>query len=403
MYDVLISGAGPSGNKCAEVLARAGFKVALLERNCKWRKPCGGAVSARIMQKYYPQLRKFNFLRITGASLFSANYQELEYNWGQRGTDSLIVDRLEFDNFLRKVAVDAGATLHDNNYSFDFIYKEKKRIGVKTKTPSGTREYRAKIIIIADGMSSKLAMRSGLRGKWDREEIGMAKCSILEGPNILDKNKMYLYFRAYKGYGWIFPQSKTRVNIGCGTFEEDNLRHDLNQIYTEFMNDPHVKHFFPAENYKNIWSGAYPLPARGVKEHCLYGDGLMIVGDAAGFVSPISGEGIHAAIVSGQIAGETAVQALGADDTSKKMLKSYKTHPNIKKIIRNFKLKHSMVEFFYENKGINLNSMFSLAEKDEDFRNQVINMFFFNLTPSKEFFERIRNFNQEIRDVFHES
>ena len=116
----------------------------------------------------------------------------------------------------------------------------------------------------------------------------------------------------------------------------------------------------------------------------------MLIGDAAGFVSPISGEGIHPGIVSGQIAAETAVKALKAGVISKKTLKPYKQHPNIKKIIRNFKLKHSLVEFFYMNNGKNLNTMFKLAENDEEFKRQVINMFFFNAAPSEEFLTRVR-------------
>ncbi len=389
-FDVIISGAGPSGCRCAQTLCEKGYKVALLERDSQWRKPCGGAVSARIMSKYYPELNKLNFLRLTGASMFSASFHELNYIWGDYGTDSLIVDRLEFDNFLRERAIDAGADLFDKNLSFDFIHEGEKKTGVKTKTKSGIKEYRGKIIIIADGMSSKLALRSGLRKKWQSKEIGMAKCSILKGQNLLDKSRMYLYFRAYKGYGWIFPLSENRVNIGCGTFEEDNLQYNLNNINEQFLNEPHIKSFFPNKDYEEIWSGAFPLPSKGVKEDCLFGENLLMIGDAAGFVSPISGEGIHASIVSGQIAAETAINALELNDFSEKSLKSFKNHPNIKKIIMNFKLKHRMVEFFYENNGANLNTMFQLAEKDEKFRTQVINMFFFNSVPSKEFFERIR-------------
>ncbi|GAI49809.1 unnamed protein product, partial [marine sediment metagenome] len=141
MYDVVISGAGPAGSRCAEILARNGFKVALIERDTNWRKPCGGAVSARIMNKYYPQLRKLNPVIKNGALLFSADFQKLEYNWEGFGQDSLVVDRLEFDNLVRDVAVDAGAELFDKNLSIDFVTKNSHNIGIKTKTPSGIKEY----------------------------------------------------------------------------------------------------------------------------------------------------------------------------------------------------------------------------------------------------------------------
>jgi len=59
MFDAVISGAGPAGSRCAQILAENGFDVALLEKDVNWRKPCGGAVSSRIF-KYYPKLRKLN-------------------------------------------------------------------------------------------------------------------------------------------------------------------------------------------------------------------------------------------------------------------------------------------------------------------------------------------------------
>ena len=393
MYDVVISGAGPAGSRCAETLARNGFKVALIERDTNWRKPCGGAVSARIMNKYYPQLRKLNPVIKNGALLFSADFQKLEYNWEGFGQDSLVVDRLEFDNLVRDVAVDAGAELFDKNLSIDFVTKNSHNIGIKTKTPSGIKEYLGEIIVIADGMSSKLAIRSGLRKHWKIENIALAKCAIIEGKTNLDEKKIYIYFRPYKGYGWVFPIDEKRVNIGCGTFEEANLKYNFNQIYDEFINSPNIKKYFSGSDYKEIWRGSYPISAKGILDKCLYKDNIMIVGDAAGFVSPISGEGIHPSIVSGQLAAETAIQALEMEDISNQTLKRYKQHPNIKKIIRNFKLKRSMVQFFYENDGKNLSTMFKLTEKDEDFRNQVINMFFFSAAPSKEFFSKIRASN----------
>lgn len=390
-FDVIISGAGPAGSKCAEILARSGFKVALIEKNSDWRKPCGGGLSARVMEKYFPQIKNLNPVIKTGAKLYSADFHLLEYNWKGYGENSIVVDRLEFDNLLREVAVDAGAQLFDKNISYDFIVKNKKKIGIKSKTSSGTEEYYANITIIADGMSSKLATKSGLRERWKIHDIALAKCSIIESDSILDSKKIYIYFRPYKGYGWIFPINEKRINLGCGTFEEDNLNYNLNKIYHEFINNPNIKKFFSGTQHSVIWTGSFPMSAKGVLEKSLYGDNIMIIGDAAGFVSPISGEGIHPSIVSGQAAAETAIQALDAEDFTKKRLRAYKKNSNIKKIISNFKLKRSLVDFFYEEKGENLNNMLKLAEEDKAFKTQVINMFFFNATPSQEFFSKIRD------------
>ncbi|MHA2431524.1 MAG: NAD(P)/FAD-dependent oxidoreductase [Promethearchaeota archaeon] len=389
MYDVVISGAGPAGSKCAEIIAKAGYKVALIERDSNWRKPCGGAVSSRIF-KYYPQLRKLDYSPIFGMTIYSADYHHLKYSWKNIRDYSINVDRLSFDNFIRDIAVDTGAELFDKNISFEFIRKNNKRVGIKTKTSSGTEEYYGKIIVIADGMSSKLAIKSGLREKWNINEIGLGKCAILEGENSLDKENISLFFKAYKGYAWIFPLDDKRFNIGCGTWQEENLNYNVNSLYSKFIKDPFLKKFFTHTNYKTIWEAAYPIPAIGVKEKCLYGDNLMLVGDAAGFVSPISGEGIHPSVVSGNAAAETAINALENENISKEMLKYYKSYPNIKKIIRNFKMKTSMVKFFFENGGKYLSIMLELAEKNDSFREQVINMFLFNQIPSKNFLLKLK-------------
>jgi geranylgeranyl reductase family protein len=390
MYDVVISGAGPAGSKCAEVLAKEGFKVALIEKDVNWRKPCGGAVSSRIF-KYFPQLRKVNYPPITGMTIHSADYHKIKYSWKDIRKSSINVDRLEFDNVIRNVAIDAGAELFDKNISYDFRTKNSKKIGIKTKTSSGIKEYLGKTLIIADGMSSKLAIKSGLRDKWKIEEIGLVKCAIMEGENNLDKESMSMFFRSYKGYAWIFPLDEKRFNIGCGTWQEENLNYNLNQIYLDFLKEPYLKRYLPNQKYKKLWEASYPIPATGVKEKSLYGENCMIIGDAAGFVSPISGEGIHPSVVSGNAAAETAIKALEYENLSSKALKNYKIHPNIKKIIRNFKLKLSLVEFFFEKQGKNLSNMLKLAEIDKNFREEVINMFLFNLAPSKEFLTKMQS------------
>ncbi len=389
MFDVVISGAGPAGSRCAQVLAEQGYEVALIERDVTWRKPCGGAVSSRIF-RYYPQMRKENFYPITGTAIYSGDYHKIEYSWKGIRNYSINVDRLEFDNFIRNVAIDAGAHLFDKNLAIDFITKDKRKIGIKARTPEGTKEYLGKILVVADGMSSKLAPKTGLRNKWQIEEIGLAKCAILEGENNLDKDSISFFFRKYKGYGWIFPLDNNRFNIGCGTWLDGNLNKNLNQAYQEFTNDPFIKKFFPKTHYKEIWKGAYPLPGLGVKEKCLYGDNLLMIGDAAGFVSPISGEGIHSSIVSGNAAGEIARNALNQGDVSNESLKKYKRYPNIKKIIRNFKMKVSIVEFLFEKEGQNLSKMLELAETDESISEEIINMFLSNSPPSKELLLKIQ-------------
>lgn len=392
MFDVVISGAGPAGSKCAEILAKSGFKVALIEKDTNWRKPCGGAVNSRIF-RYYPQLRKFNFHRINKISVYSADFHKFGYEWKGAMDYSINVDRLEFDNLLRSIAIDAGAELFDKNISYDFIIKNNKRIGVRTKSSSGIQKYKGKIIVIADGMSSKLAVKSGLKKKWKTEEIMLAKCAIMEGETNIDKDTISLFFKSYKGYGWLFPLDEKKFNIGCGTIGEDNIKYNLNQIYNEFLNDSNIQKFVPKASYKKIWEGSYPIPGQGVTEKSLYSDNLMLIGDAAGFVNPISGEGITPGILSGKVAAETAIKALESDEISIHTLRNYKFHPTIRKITRSYKLTSSISDFCFENEGRNFSKMCEIAGKDSDFREKVVNMFLFSKAPPKDFLSKLKSEN----------
>ncbi|MFX1571965.1 MAG: geranylgeranyl reductase family protein [Promethearchaeota archaeon] len=390
MYDVIVSGAGPAGSTCAEVLAKKGFKVALIERDTNWRKPCAGAVSSRVF-KYFPQLRETDFQKINGICIYSANYRKLEYSWQGIREPSINVDRLEFDKILQEIAIDKGAELFDKNLSYKFITRNGKKIGIKTKSPSGNNEFEGKIIVIADGMGSKLAIKSGLRKKWNIENIGLLKCAILEGDTNLNEEFINIFFQPYVGYGWIFPLKNNRFNVGVGTWEEENVNYNVNNLFKDFLKKNYEQKILLRKPYKEFWSASYPIPATGVLEKSLYGENIMIIGDAAGFVSPISGEGIHASIVSGFAAGETAVKALEKGSVVSDTLKAYKQFPNIRKIVRNFKLKKSLVNFFFENSGSNFSRMLELAENDKNVKEEVINMFLFNQAPSRELLLNIKS------------
>jgi geranylgeranyl reductase family protein len=392
MYDVIISGAGPAGSKCAEIFAKNGFKVALIEKDTNWRKPCGGAVNSRIF-KYYPQLRKMDFHRINEIKIYSAEYYKFGYKWKNQSDYSINVDRLQFDNILRDIAIDAGAELFDKNISYDFIIKNNKKIGIKTKTSSGIQEYKGKLIILADGMSSKLAIKSGLRRKWKIEEIMLAKSAIMEGENNIDKKTISLFFKAYRGYGWIFPLEENKFNIGIGTIGLDNLKYNLNEIFNDFKNDSNIQKIIPKKQYKKIWEGACPIPGLGVTEKSLYAENMMLIGDTAGFVNPISGEGICPSIASGKAAAETGISALENEDVSLKTLKNYKFHSTIKKITRSYKLNLSLLDFCFENQGQNFSRMCKIAESDDAFRENVVNMFLFSKAPPKDFIMRVKSEN----------
>ncbi|MFX1442310.1 MAG: NAD(P)/FAD-dependent oxidoreductase, partial [Promethearchaeota archaeon] len=164
-------------------------------------------------------------------------------------------------------------------------------------------------------------------------------------------------------------------------------------LYKEFLHELRNKNLLLKKDYNVIWSAIFPEPATGVLEKSLCDDNLFIIGDAAGFVAPISGEGIHAAIVSGQVAGETSLNALERNNFTINTLKEFKQHSNIKRIIRLFKFQRKFVNFFYENEGENLNKTFKMVEESEEFKQIVIDTFIFGQTPPKDFISKIKGSN----------
>jgi len=144
--------------------------------------------------------------------------------------------------------------------------------------------------------------------------------------------------------------------------------------------------------YEKVWSSAFLGPERGVLEKSLYSDNIMIIGNAAEFIAPIMGESMRSSIVSGQVAAETATKALNEENFSSQILKDYKHHPNIKKIIRNFKMMGSFGNFFYEKNGLYVNNAFKIAEQDPFFNKKISDNFLFNKMPSRDLMTRIREF-----------
>ncbi len=374
MYDVVISGAGPAGSHCANVLAKAGYKVALLERDRSRRKPCGGGIDYKVLD-IYPQIKNLNVSKINGCALYSAYHHKFEVVL-KSDKYSSVIDRFVLDNLMRDAAVDAGAELFDKTVAYDFLRSNGTKMGIKAKSNGGggEREYRGRILVIAEGMGSTLAVKSGIRPRWQLKDMNMAKYEILEGPTALNDNLIHVFFFPFMGYGWIFPLGNNRVNVGAGGTAEDMARMGLDFTYSSFFNDPHTKAFLPANTYNRICGGSYPLPRNGVLEKTLYKENIMLIGDAGGFVSPINGEGIHSSIISGKAAAEAAIISL-ENGGQIEFLKNYRRHPEIKQIIDTFKIKRVLVDYFCKNEGRNLDKLFEIAESNREFKIQLLDIF----------------------------
>ncbi|MCA1980790.1 MAG: NAD(P)/FAD-dependent oxidoreductase [Calditerrivibrio sp.] len=307
-FDVAVIGAGPAGTSAAYDLADAGLSVLILEKKAMPReKPCGGAIS------YSGQ----KFLRfdipedLVDAECFGARINTPESSITSITNDRLaiLVSRKNFDSYLLDMALNKGVAA---------VYEMAKEI----KEDSGfyhiytnANRYLAKNVIIATGIQSTLI--KNVRRLDNKDELGIcleAEIDINENSRYKDlKNIIEIHFGvAGYGYGWVFPHGNF-LSIGVGGVT--SVFKEPNKAMYEFMSKLGFKY-----DRKKI--RGHMIPKGGIKRLTRKG-GLFLVGDAAGFVEPFTGEGIAYAIRSGQIAANTIIKAFKNSDFSEELLSNY--------------------------------------------------------------------------------
>lgn len=194
----------------------------------------------------------------------------------------------------------------------DLIVKDGRVCGVVAKHLGKTFEIKTDIVIAADGMESNIARLAGLKTANKVGDIGSCAQYEMVGVDI-DPNYLQIYFGkdiAPNAYLWIFPKGEGVANVGLGVI---NSKETAYQYITKY-----VKKLDATPVELNI--GGVPISGPIKKT---FASGLMVVGDAAGQVDPLNGEGIRDTVTCGRIAGEVAVEAVKNEDTSSEFLKKY--------------------------------------------------------------------------------
>jgi digeranylgeranylglycerophospholipid reductase len=328
MYDVTISGSGPAGAMAGKVLARAGYKVVIYDKaKLPWRKPCGGGVPEHVFTAGlldYNELKKKGIIDTDTKDLYLRAPNDKELLLETPG--ETVVDRKVFDQFLRDNATEAGAEIREQTSVRDLLRDSKGCInGVKIQSTTGSEDIPSKIVIVADGVGSKLVVKAGLRKEWEPSDIAICAVAIIEGyiePEPLS-NSMQIYIDdkvAPNSYAWLFPMQNNRANIGIGIWKKGEKM--PMEYLMRLVEQPFFQKKIDAAKFKIFWKSSYPIPMQGVKGKT-YDDAIMGIGDSMGFVAPIIGEGIFSALLTGMLAAETAIKALELGDYSKNVLKEF--------------------------------------------------------------------------------
>jgi geranylgeranyl reductase family protein len=324
---VIVVGAGPAGSTLAFYLATAGLDVLLLEKSHFPReKVCGDGLTPRAVKVLtgmgVPLDESDGWLRNKGLRIIGGGGR-IELNWPELSSFpgyGLVRTRLDFDEILARHAQKAGARLLEGHNVTGPVRDDRtgRVTGViAQEAVNGDRvehTYRARVVVAADGNSSRLSVAMGLRRRDDRP-LGVAVRSYYTSPRHDDD-----YLEAWldlwdgdkllPGYGWIFGMGDGTSNVGLGLLNTSEAfgNIDYRVLLRKWLASMPPEWGFSEENRTQPIRGA-ALPM-GFNRTPHYTNGLLLAGDSGGMVNPFNGEGIAYAMESGEIAARVIVQAL---------------------------------------------------------------------------------------------
>jgi len=316
-YHVVVIGAGPAGSVTARFIAEAGLKVLLLERDREPGIPvrCAEGVSHAGIIPFIDIDPKWICTTIEGAILHAPDGNSVEmYNNGT----GYVLDRRVFDRALADLAVSKGAILKTKADAIGLLKNEHDKIaGVRYRHGKTIHSVLCQIVIGADGVESQVSRWAGFKSCLAAEDIDVC-CQYTVNNISVPTDLCQFYFGldvSPGGYLWIFPKSPTQANIGVGIGGDDAKPGKGPRYYLDKFMNAH----FPNASVNYIVYGG--VPTKAGKD--FIADHVMLVGDAAHQVNPITGGGIVQGMLAGKYAAETAIKAIADGDTTAKNLKSY--------------------------------------------------------------------------------
>jgi menaquinone-9 beta-reductase len=327
--DVIIVGAGPGGSAAAYHMARHGLRVLLLEKATFPReKVCGDGLTPRatrqLIRMGIDTSEKAGWLQNKGLRVIGGGVR-LELDWPELASFpnyGLVRTRFDFDDMLARRAAEAGARLRTGvRVTAPILDADDRVIGVRAQVGAGGEpvEYRAPLVVAADGVSGKLPLALGVAKRDDRP-IGVAVRRYFRSPVRADDDYLESWLelrsaqdraRLLPGYGWIFGLGDGRINVGLGILNSSSAfgRTNYRAMLDDWLGTTPAEWGMRDEANADgpILGAALPMGFSRVPH---YARGVLLVGDSGGMVNPMNGEGIAYAMESGELAAEVAVQAL---------------------------------------------------------------------------------------------
>jgi len=307
-YDIVVVGAGPAGSMAARFAAERGVSVLVLEKDRDVGYPvrCGEAVSKAGIEEFINSDPKFIAATINKFSFISPNGTEILIPLEEEG---YVLERRIFDYELAKSASKAGAEFLTRAYVNGLLFKNNKVSGVKYEFQGKEKQVEAKVVIAADGVESRVGRWAGIKTHIDFRDMESAVQITAAGLDNIDDQTCYFYFGkefAPEGYFWIFPKGNNSANIGLGVGGNTGKKKSALSFLNHFM-----RKNYPDASVLTTIAGGVPCVPTLEK---IVAPGIMVVGDAARQVNPLSGGGIVSGMIGGSIAGTVGAEAVQKND-----------------------------------------------------------------------------------------
>jgi geranylgeranyl reductase family protein len=301
VYDVIVSGAGPSGSYLSYLLSKNGYNVLQLEEHREIGKPveCTGLVSERVFT-YVNSRSKVN--EVHGANVFFPNGKDIHISKGEK---TIVMYRDQFDRDAAAMAIGAGTDTRINARVLDA--KVNENYGEVKYRENGEIKYaRASIIVGADGANSRIRLALN----YERPKKIISTYQVDSSFHLDDQDDVNVFIGSQnsKGFfGWAVPAGEmTRIGVGVDHVTAIKYFRNINRKFNRSQ---------------VLGINAGPIPINYLNK--TYGNRSLLLGDAAGIVKPLSGGGIYTGIISAKNAYTAINQSFDSNDFSEKELKNY--------------------------------------------------------------------------------